>query len=178
MKKIFAILLAVCLSFGAVDSAYNSNAQSKSHSQEIDDLKLKLEKEIKFLFEDATKFENGELKVNKQLMIEKYGLEKAPYIALGIERIYKEKDLAKNLKAELQNRDFISCMEKELIGMIPGMELIDIMSGDLRTYIEGKMWGKAAEYIAKKLIKFGIKSNVAGIVAQLGISAGKCIIWG
>ncbi|QWQ39219.1 hypothetical protein KMP11_02505 [Gemella sp. zg-570] len=58
------------------------------------------------------------------------------------------------------------------------MELVDLMSGNLRGYIEGKMWGETAEYVTKKLVKFGLKTNVAGIVAQLAISAGKCAIWG
>ena len=97
---------------------------------------------------------------------------------MGIERVYTKPNLAQNLQASLQDRDFVSCMRDELIGMIPGMELVDLKRGDIISYIQGQMWGNAASYIAMKLAKFGMKSKVAGIVAQLGISAGNCAIWG
>ena len=52
-----------------------------------------------------------------------------------------------NCQSPVQDRDFVSCMRDELIGMIPGMELVDLMRGDIISYIQGKMWGKAASYI-------------------------------
>ena len=42
-----------------------------------------VEKDLKFLFTEATSYENGVLYVNKELLTERYGT-LAPYIAMGI----------------------------------------------------------------------------------------------
>jgi len=70
-------------------------------------------------------------------------------------------------------------MKDEIVGMIPGVDIYQLFkSGDLKAYIEGKLWGKAASYIGKQIVKLGLKTNVASLVAQLGISGVKCAIWG
>lgn len=189
MKKIITkcIVIATTLLImvpSFIGIAYANETKVPNTTVEYIDV-AEVEKDLKFLFTEATSYENGVLYVNKELLTERYGT-LAPYIAMGIERIYTEPNLVQNLQASLQDRDFVSCMRDELIGMIPGMELVDLMRGDIISYIQGQMWGKAASYIAMKLAKFiamklakfGMKSNVAGIVAQLGISAGKCAIWG
>lgn len=133
------LLLGVC---GNSVSVFAQESTNVSHDSKVENLTKDLEKELIFLFEEATSYQNGELYVNKDLLIEKYGKEKAPLVAMGIERIYKEENLAANLRSELENRDVISCMGEELVGMIPGMELVDLMSGNLKSYIEGKLWGR------------------------------------
>ena len=159
-----------------VGIAYANETKLPNETVEYIDV-AEVEKDLKFLFTEATNYENGIFYVNKELLTECYGT-LAPYIAMGIERVYTEPNLAQNLQASLQDRDFVSCMRYELIGMIPGMVLVDLMRGDIISYIQGQMWGKAASYIAMKLAKFGMKSKVAGILAQLGISAGKNAILG
>lgn len=181
MKKIITkcIVIATTLLImvpSFIGIAYANETKVPNTTVEYIDV-AEVEKDLKFLFTEATSYENGVLYVNKELLTERYGT-LAPYIAMCIERIYTEPNLVQNLQASLQDRDFVSCMRDELIGMIPGMELVDLMRGDIISYIQGQMWGKAASYIAMKLAKFGMKSNVAGIVAQLGISDGKCAIWG
>ena len=156
MKKIITkcIVIATTLLImvpSFIGIAYANETKVPNTTVEYIDV-AEVEKDLKFLFTEATSYENGVLYVNKELLTERYGT-LAPYIAMGIERIYTEPNLVQNLQASLQDRDFISCMRDELIGMIPGMELVDLMRGDIISYIQGQMWGKAASYIAMKLAK-------------------------
>lgn len=48
-----------------------------------------IEEEIKFIFETASSYENGELLINKYLLIQKYGVEKANNIEKGIKKYTK-----------------------------------------------------------------------------------------
>lgn len=142
MKKIITkcIVIATTLLImvpSFIGIAYANETKVPNTTVEYIDV-AEVEKDLKFLFTEATSYENGVLYVNKELLTERYGT-LAPYIAMGIERIYTEPNLVQNLQASLQDRDFVSCMRDELIGMIPGMELVDLMRGDIISYIQGKM---------------------------------------
>ncbi|MBU0278665.1 MULTISPECIES: glycine/sarcosine/betaine reductase component B subunit [unclassified Gemella] len=92
MKKILSIFLALNIlmgTFGSTVSVYAYDNKVVSNKSEVETLKNDIEKELIFLFEEATSYKNGILYVNKDLLIEKYGNEKAPLVAMGIERIYK-----------------------------------------------------------------------------------------
>lgn len=192
-KRITVLFLAIMMTFMSIapgiQGVYaSSDNYSYDNSISYRNTKESIEQEAKFIFEEASSFENGKLSINRQLLEEKYGEELSNYIILGLERIYYEDDLAKNLRNETFNQSddnnittygFVDCMKGEIIGMIPGVDLYQLFtSGDLVSYIKGKAWGKVAEIIAKQLVKYGLKSNVAGIVAQLGISSGKCAVAG
>ncbi|HHR8880873.1 TPA: hypothetical protein ACS99I_000687 [Streptococcus agalactiae] len=192
-KRTTVLFLAIMMTFMSIapgiQSVYaSSDNYSYDNSISYRNTKESIEQEAKFIFEEASSFENGKLSINRQLLEEKYGEELSNYIILGLERIYYEDDLAKNLRNETFNQSddnnittygFVDCMKGEIIGMIPGVDLYQLFtSGDLVSYIKGKAWGKVAEIIAKQLVKYGLKSNVAGIVAQLGISSGKCAVAG
>lgn len=192
-KKIIVVFMAMTITITimsiapGIQSVYASSG-SQRNNLNYQDTKESIEEETKFIFEKASSYKNGNLSINKKLLDEKYGEELANYIILGLERIYYEDDLIKTLKNEAydphQNNyattyGFVDCMKGEIIGMIPGVDLYQLFtSGDLVSYIKGKAWGKVAEIIAKQLVKYGLKSNVAGIVAQLGISSGKCAFAG
>lgn len=111
------------------------------------------------------------------MLASRYREEQAEYIAEGINVLYTEDNIQEHLQAVVYQRRFLTCMRDEMIGLIPGTELIDLFNGDVVSYIKGKAWGALAEYLAPKLVKLGFKSNVAGIVAQLGVGAGKCAIF-
>lgn len=97
----------------------------------------------------------------------------ADNIARGIRKLYDQDEIL------ITPLSFVGCMKKEIIGMIPGVDIYQLFkSGDLKAYIEGKLWGKAASFIGKQIVKFGVKTNIASLIAQLGISGAKCTIWG
>ena len=166
-KRIVVLFLAVMMTFMSIAPGIQSVYASSDN----------------YSYDNSISYKNGKLSINRQLLEDKYGEELSNYIILGLERIYYEDDLAKNLRNETFNQSdhnnittygFVDCMKGEIIGMIPGVDLYQLFtSGDLVSYIKGKAWGKVAEIIAKQLVKYGLKSNVAGIVAQLGISSGK-----
>lgn len=109
----------------------------------------------------------------------KYGKVMAAYIAEGIRQVYTNDNLLDAIRANSQDKDFWSCMGGELIGLIPGMDIAQLLSsGDFKAYIEGHAWDKLAKFLAKQIAKFGLKVNVAGIVASIAIGAGKCLIFG
>lgn len=48
------------------------------------------------------------------------------HIAEGIKVIYNEDNRADHLRTAMQRRDFVSCMAGEIIGLLPGSQIIDI----------------------------------------------------
>lgn len=77
----------------------------------------------------------------------------------------------------MQRRDFISCMVGEIIGLLPGSQIIDIynlFTNDLRSLIVNEAWNQVANILADLLIDVGVNSSVAGIVGQLGVGAANC----
>ena len=187
-KRIVVMFLAIAMTFMAIAPGIQSVYASSDNRVNLQETKENIEEEVKFIFETASNYKDGKLSVNRQLLVDKYGEETSNYIILGLERIYYEDNLAENLRKDAFNPSdygyvttygFVDCMKGEIIGMIPGVDLYQLFkSGDIVSYIKGKAWGKVATIIAKQLVKFGLKSNVAGIVAQLGIASGKCAIVG
>lgn len=138
-----------------------------------------IEKEVRFIFEEASHYENGHLWIDEAKLKKVYGVELGTYVAAGIREIYTNNHLAQDVLVTSQDRSFWSCMKNEVVGLIPGVDIYQLLtSGDLKSYIEGKAWGKVAEILAKELVKYGLRENVAGIVASIAISAGKCYYFG
>lgn len=182
-KKSLSLFLAFIMIFSFI--TVNTTTIFAYDEEQIEINQNEIENEVRFIFSEASSFENGKLTVKKQLLEDKYGKEMATYIEIGLHRLYYEDNLVENLrkvaygeKLYSYRSGFIDCMKGEIIGMIPGVDLYQLFSsGNLKSYIEGKAWGKIASIIGKQLIKLGLKSNVAGLIASLGISAGKCAIF-
>lgn len=180
-KRMFSVVLATLISIGLLGvptvalAATPSDTTTHVSPQQLQEIK----KEVKFIFEEASSYKDGKVSVDMAKLQAAYGKKKAAYVAEGIRQLYTNDHLAQDLLAVSQDRSFWPCMKGELIGLIPGVDIYQlIVSGDLRAYIEGKAWGKVAEILAEKLVKYGVRTNVAGIVASIAIGAGKCLIWG
>lgn len=187
-KRIVVMFLAIAMTLMSIAPWIQSVYASSDNRSNLQETKENIEEEVKFIFETASNYKDGKLSVNKQLLVDKYGEETSNYIILGLERLYYEDDLAENLRKDAFNPSeygyvttygFVDCMKGEIIGMIPGVSLYRLFkSGDIVSYIKARAWHDVAIIIANQLIKLGLKSNVAGIVAQLGIASGKCAIVG
>lgn len=180
VKKIVTSLIVTVLSFGFLSTTISAAEATENKSTAIvqQDVK-KIEQEVRFIFEEASSYKNGVVSVKDELLKMKYGKVMAVYIAEGIRQVYTNDNLLDAIRANSQDKDFWSCMGGELIGLIPGMDIAQLLSsGDFKAYIEGHAWDKLAKFLAKQIAKFGLKVNVAGIVASIAIGAGKCLIFG
>lgn len=180
IKKVTTSLFAVILSVTFLTAPISAMAATKDNTTVAvqQDVK-KIEQEVRFIFEEASSYKNGVVSVKDELLKMKYGKVMAAYIAEGIRQVYTNDNLLDAIRANSQDKDFWSCMGGELIGLIPGMDIAQLLSsGDFKAYIEGHAWGKLAEFLAKQIAKFGLKMNVAGIVASIAVGAGKCLIFG
>lgn len=55
----------------------------------------------------------------------------------------------------MQRRDFVSCMAGEIIGLLPGSQIIDIynlFTNDLRSLMVNEAWNQVANILADLLI--------------------------
>lgn len=136
--------------------------------------------EAEFIFTKATHYENGILTYDKKLIEDTYGVNIAPYFVEGVRRLYTEDNLTEHLQVGIvQYKNFVSCMKEAIIGMIPGYDLYLLASsGDFVGFLNDHAWGALAAFIAKKIGKKMLGMTMAGLVTQLGISAGQCLIWG
>lgn len=181
--KLCGAILSALLTFSfftAANPAYAVERDQEVPVSGITEQELKaIENEVRFIFEEASTFENGVLTIDRDLLQDTYGEELGSYVALGIEELYTNDNLAEEIRANAEDRSFWSCMKGEVVGLIPGVDLYQLLtSGDLKAYVEGKAWGKVAALLGEQLVKLGVKTNVAGIIASLAIGAGKCAIWG
>lgn len=63
----------------------------------------------------------------------------------------------------MQRRDFISCMVGEIIGLLPGSQIIDIynlFTNDLRSLIVNEAWNQVANILADLLIDAGLSFSL------------------
>lgn len=77
----------------------------------------------------------------------------------------------------MQRRDFVSCMAGEIIGLLPGSQIIDIynlFTNDLRSLMVNEAWNQVANILADLLIDAGLSFSVSRIVAELGVGATNC----
>lgn len=99
------------------------------------------------------------------------------HIAEGIKVIYNEDNRADHLRTAMQRRDFVSCMAGEIIGLLPGSQIINIynlFTNDLRSLIVNEAWNQVANILADLLIDAGLSFSVSRIVAELGVGAANC----
>lgn len=63
----------------------------------------------------------------------------------------------------MQRRDFVSCMAGEIIGLLPGSQIIDIynlFTNDLRSLIVNEAWDQVANILADLLIDAGLSFSL------------------
>lgn len=63
----------------------------------------------------------------------------------------------------MQRRDFVSCMAGEIIGLLPGSQIIDIynlFTNDLRSLIVNEAWNQVANILADLLIDAGLSFSL------------------
>lgn len=63
----------------------------------------------------------------------------------------------------MQRRDFVSCMVGEIIGLLPGSQIIDIynlFTNDLRSLIVNEAWNQVANILADLLIDAGLSFSL------------------
>ena len=63
----------------------------------------------------------------------------------------------------MQRRDFVSCMAGEIIGLLPGSQIIDIynlFTNDLRSLIVNEAWNQVANILAALLIDAGLSFSL------------------
>lgn len=63
----------------------------------------------------------------------------------------------------MQRRDLVSCMAGEIIGLLPGSQIIDIynlFTNDLRSLIVNEAWNQVANILADLLIDAGLSFSL------------------
>lgn len=171
------VSLVAILSIGGVTTPAMAQTATTSQLVSSEQRQKEIEAEVRFIFEEASSYENGVVTVHEAKLERAYGKDMAAYVAEGIRLLYTDDNLAQEILVNSQNKDFWECMKGELLGLIPGYDIYQLISsGDLKGYIEGKAWGKVAELLGEQFIKLGIKDNVAGVVASITVGAGKCVI--
>lgn len=189
---LLALLPMVSLGNVVVNAEEVTVEKQYTLGEETFDSKEQIEQELKFLFEEASNVDsNGFVSVNESLIAQKYGIEVAPYIAEGIKRLHTDVNIVQNINPNYLEEHtpvpevhgshlrgaWLDCMKGEIIGLIPGMDLIQLFaSGELVAFIKGEAWGVAADFIARQAVKLGLNSNVAGLAASLAVSAGRCAL--
>lgn len=90
----------------------------------VSDQRVKeIENEVRFIFEEASSYENGVVTVDEEKLEKAYGKDMAPYVAEGIRLLYTDDNLAQGVLVNSQNKDFWGCMKGELLGLIPGYDI-------------------------------------------------------
>lgn len=91
----------------------------------------KVTQEVRFIVEESSSFENGVLRIDEQKLTQAYGPELAQYVAEGIRLLYTDDNLTEEIRATMMDRSFWSCMGSELVGLIPGVDIYQLLtSGD------------------------------------------------
>lgn len=92
MKKssiIFTIMILTLSMFTGTISVFAFN-----HSIEYSNVQIEIEKDLVFIFEEATKVSQGKIIVSEQLLANKYGEKQAKYMAESI-RIFMDENRIK-----------------------------------------------------------------------------------
>lgn len=98
----------------------------QTNQQTINKQIKKLEKEMNFIFNKATKVANDKIIVNEKLLAQKYGKQQAKYMSEGIKILLDAKRIKewdKEFQYKKYNRDWLGCMGNALIDFL-GVNLI------------------------------------------------------
>ena len=153
-----------------------------SESDEVD----KMADDMEFIFEEASKEDNGEIIIDKEKISERFGEEAVSSISAFIKMGYGEELTDKDLKdvpkpsdiptasqsnGDIQLYSWKSCM----IDSVLDATGIGFLTGGMMELIDKKQWKKLGKEIIKVAGKNALKGGIVGFAASMAWYSATCI---
>lgn len=174
------ILLSLSLFVMLLSPVSNVFANEDEENGELE--AEKLSEDMEFIFEEASKKENGEIIIDEEKIAQKFGQESVDSISAFIKMGYGEelseedlKDVPKPSGIEdnegVQTYSWTSCVTDKVLDATG----IGFITGGMATLIEKKQWKKLGKEIIKVAGKNAIKGGVVGFAASMAWYSATCV---